>query len=208
MFLISQRKRTTAPPQASLNLSLCFLCFPSDFLVSIWNVLWPKEKATSLLLFSVPCLLVSFPFGPPAAEVCGNNHPPTVCSLAASPALCMGLFMFLGTDNNLKERRVSSLGMRRCEAACRSWTGDDSRKGGLPWETTTVQAHNKCVSSGQRFGLCLLHFPINNALAIEYISWVRKNVRKLNLFLFFYWNRVFKLKLTWQGDTVEKLFNV
>lgn len=155
MFLISQRKEQQPPRQASLNLSLCFLCFPSDYLVSILNVLIQRndqKEATSLLLFNVPCLLVSFPFGPPAAEVCGNNHPPTVCSLAASPALCMGLFMFLGTDNNLKELRVSSLGMRRCEAACRSWTGDDSRrKRGLPWETTTIQAHNKCGSSGPTF---------------------------------------------------------
>lgn len=73
-----------------------------------------------LLLFIVPCRCVSVPGGPPAAEVCGNNHPPTVCSLAASPALCMSLFMFLSTNNNLKERSLSSLGMRRCETVCRS----------------------------------------------------------------------------------------
>lgn len=73
------------------------------------------------MLFNVSLLCVSFPSGPPAAEVCGNNHPPTVCSLAASPVPCMGLFMFLSTNNNLKELSGSSLGMQRCETASRSW---------------------------------------------------------------------------------------
>lgn len=118
---IAQEEKTTAPCRLLSTFSFFVFTVILNYMFKSWS---NDRKAQSLLLFIVPCFCVSFPFGPPAAEVCGNNHPPTVCSLAASPALCMGLFMFLGTNNNLKEHSLVSLGMRRCETACRSWIGD------------------------------------------------------------------------------------
>lgn len=44
--------------------------------------------------------------GPGAAETCGDERPPTVGSLAASPVLRTALFMFLSVNNNLKQRSL------------------------------------------------------------------------------------------------------
>lgn len=49
-------------------------------------------------------LLVSSLLGPGAAQSGAHHHPPTVCSLTASPALCTVLFMFLSVNNKLEEQ--------------------------------------------------------------------------------------------------------
>lgn len=103
---------------------------PSSFPFLNYVLKFFKSKAKIILAAThcfLPLGLVSLA-GLPAAEVCCNNHLPTVCSLAMSPALCMGLFMFLSTDNYLKERSVSSMGMRQCETVCRSWVRDSTHR--------------------------------------------------------------------------------
>lgn len=71
----------------------------------------------------------------------------------------MGLFMFLGTNNNLKERSLSSLGTRWCETKCRTRMRDTAcRQEGLLRETTaSIQphdsAHNKYGSQWTQQGL-------------------------------------------------------
>lgn len=149
------------------------ILLPLNYMFKSWR---NDKKAYSFLLFNVSLLCVSFPFGPPAAEVCGNNHPPTVCSLAASPVPCMGLFMFLSTNNNLKEHSGSSLGMQRCETACRSWMltvltdrTDCPGKPPLPCRQLmqNTQIHNKCGGSGTEQGLIITSVALFYLLSFQ-----------------------------------------
>lgn len=106
-FIAQRGKNCSSQQSGCFQLfPLHFLFFASDFVASKLHV----QILENLCCFSSLPVSLSLPLGPPAAEVCGNNHPPTVCSLAARPALCMGLFMFLSTNNNLKERSLSSPG--------------------------------------------------------------------------------------------------
>lgn len=66
-----------------------------------------QKKGTKSRLCACRWLRFSL-VGPPAAKVCCNNHPPTVCSLAERPAPHTSLFMFLAVDNNLKELRAGA----------------------------------------------------------------------------------------------------
>lgn len=150
LFYCTNRKtafinRKTAAPRSAppFNFSLFISYFPCDSVASKLHVQifkqW-RKKEKSPFLFTGPGLPVSLsPNGPSAAEVCGNNHPPTVCSLAASPALCMGLFMFLSANNNLRERSLPSLGMRQCETACRRWIRNRGHRQEGPLAGTTTQ---------------------------------------------------------------------
>lgn len=142
LFLLHRKKICSAPP---FNFSLFISCFSLRFRSVLLNYTFKslssaekKKKVPVPIRWSwPPC--VSFPDGPSAAEVCGNNHPPTVCSLAASPALCMGLFMFLSANNNLRERSSPSLGMRQSEAACRRWVRNRGHRQEGPLARTTTQ---------------------------------------------------------------------
>lgn len=164
LFYCTNRK-TAAPRSAPpFNFSLFISYFPCDSVASKLHVQifkqW-RKKEKSPFLFIGPGLPVSLsPNGPSAAEVCGNNHPPTVCSLAASPALSAWVFscssVLTTTWGNALYPRWECDSVKR-RAGGESGTGATDRKGRSREPPLSTHRFTTKVDTA-RFGL---HFFCN-----------------------------------------------